>query len=59
MNCQQPIRHGHTGRQLELVHSCGYPEDTFACKIRHLQINTGAAKADEDKLLPTSGTYEV
>jgi hypothetical protein len=26
-------------------HSCGWPEDTFACKIRHLQINTGAAKS--------------
>ena len=24
---------------------CGYDEDSFACKIRHLQINTGDAKA--------------
>lgn len=24
---------------------CGYAEGSFACKIRHLQINTGAAKA--------------
>lgn len=27
---------------------CGYPPDSFACKIRHLQINTGAAKAAND-----------
>lgn len=27
------------------LHSCGYPEDTFACKIRHLHINTGDAKS--------------
>ena len=27
------------------LHDCGWPEDSFACKIRHLQINTGAAKA--------------
>ena len=27
------------------LHTCGWPEDSFACKIRHLQINTGAAKA--------------
>lgn len=25
--------------------SCGYAPGTFACKIRHLQINTGDAKA--------------
>lgn len=24
---------------------CGYAPDSFACKIRHLQINTGDAKA--------------
>jgi hypothetical protein len=30
------------------LHSCGYPEGTFACKIRHLQLNTGAAKAAND-----------
>ena len=24
---------------------CGYPEDSFACKIRHIQINTGSFKA--------------
>lgn len=27
---------------------CGYPEGTFACRIRHIQINTGAAKAAND-----------
>lgn len=25
--------------------SCGYAPGTFACKIRHLHINTGDAKA--------------
>lgn len=24
---------------------CGKPADSFACKIRHLQINSGDAKA--------------
>lgn len=28
------------------LHSCGYVEDTFACKIRHIQINTGAANSN-------------
>lgn len=27
---------------------CGKPKDSFACKIRHIQINTGAAKAAND-----------
>lgn len=27
---------------------CGYPEGTFACKIRHVQLNTGDAKAARD-----------
>lgn len=27
---------------------CGYPEDSFACRIRHIQINTGDAKASRD-----------
>jgi hypothetical protein len=53
MNCPTPVQHGHVGQQLELLHSCGYPEDTFACKIRHLHINSGAAKSDESKLVPT------
>ena len=29
-------------------HECGYIEGTFACKIRHVQMNTGFAKAYED-----------
>lgn len=32
----------------EELHDCGYPEDSFACKIRHIQINTGDAKAHKD-----------
>ena len=28
--------------------SCGYEDGTFACKIRHIQINSGAAKAAND-----------
>jgi hypothetical protein len=27
---------------------CGHPDGSFACKIRHIQINTGAAKAAND-----------
>lgn len=30
------------------IHECGYPENSFACRIRHIQINTGAAKAAND-----------
>ena len=29
-------------------HECGYPEGSFACRIRHVQINTGCAKAAND-----------
>ena len=29
----------------EACEKCGRPEGSFACKIRHLQINTGDAKA--------------
>lgn len=28
--------------------TCGKPEGTFACKIRHIQLNTGDAKAASD-----------
>lgn len=31
---------------------CGYAPDSFACKIRHLQVNTGDAKAGR-------GTVEI
>ena len=27
---------------------CGYPEDSFACRIRHIHLNTGDAKAARD-----------
>lgn len=27
---------------------CGYQEGTFACRVRHVQVNTGAAKAARD-----------
>lgn len=32
----------------EELHTCGYPEDSFACKIRHISMNTGDAKAARD-----------
>jgi hypothetical protein len=35
------------------VHTCGFPEDSFACKIRHLQVNSGVAKANAS---PTDGS---
>ena len=31
-----------------LCEGCGYPEGTFACKIRHVHLNTGDAKAAKD-----------
>lgn len=30
------------------MHDCGWPEDTFPCRIRHQHLNTGAAKAAHD-----------
>ncbi len=30
------------------LHSCGWPEDSFACKVRHIHMNTGDAKASKD-----------
>jgi hypothetical protein len=27
---------------------CGKPADSFACRIRHVQVNTGWAKAAND-----------
>lgn len=36
------IKHGEK-------HSCGFVEDTFACKIRHIQINTGAANSNRSR----------
>lgn len=32
----------------EELHECGYYEGTFACKIRHVMLNTGDAKAAND-----------
>ena len=29
-------------------HDCGFVEGTFACRIRHIHLTTGAAKAAED-----------
>lgn len=28
---------------------CGFEQGTFACKIRHIQVNTGDAKAGSDR----------
>lgn len=39
-----------TSKEDKELHSCGYEEDSFACKIRHIQINTGDAKADSSKI---------
>lgn len=36
------------GETLPLFCSCGYPEGSFACKIRHINMNTGDAKAAND-----------
>jgi hypothetical protein len=35
--------------EVEMCPDCKkYPIDSFACKIRHIQINSGAAKASRD-----------
>ena len=33
---------------LEVCPDCGKPEGSFACKIRHVQLNTGWAKSAND-----------
>lgn len=38
---------------------CGYPDDSFACKIRHLQMNTGDAKSGKANPKPGSGPRNV
>lgn len=30
----------------ELCEGCGYPENSFACRIRHINIDTSWAKGD-------------
>lgn len=32
----------------EKCEGCGYEQDTFACRIRHIHLNTGDAKASKD-----------
>lgn len=36
-------------RHTHKKHDCGYPEDSFACKIRHIQINTGDANSKRSR----------
>lgn len=50
MTVRRP-RETPVGHQLEFsidCPDCGYQIDSFACKIRHIQINSGAAKAAND-----------
>lgn len=37
--CDQPTTSGRP---------CKYPDGSFACKIRHQQINTGVARSSDD-----------
>lgn len=30
------------------LHDCGYEEDTFACRIRHQQVNVGNLKRSRE-----------
>lgn len=39
------IEDGMDPQPVEL-HTCGYPEDSFACKIRHQYLQHGWAKGD-------------
>lgn len=47
--CITPVIHPEPVIEIEtLCPDCGKPEGSFACKVRHLQINTGAAKSSRD-----------
>lgn len=37
-----------TEETLDKCERCGYDEGSFACKIRHISMNTGDAKASRD-----------
>jgi hypothetical protein len=53
-NRSVPVVDGKTGEAVRCAQcirecpDCGKPADSFACKIRHIQLNTGAAKAARD-----------
>lgn len=49
--CITPVIHPEpviNVESVDLCPDCGKPEGSFACKVRHLNINTGAAKAARD-----------
>lgn len=50
-HCHMPTPEGQCDfcAPVELCEECGYPPESFACRIRHIQINTGAAKAAKDR----------
>lgn len=37
-----------SGIESEQMCTCGYPDGSFACKIRHITLMTGDAKAARD-----------
>jgi hypothetical protein len=41
------------------VCSCGYPDGSFACKIRHISLNTGDAKAANDARPPRRALRDI
>lgn len=50
---QEHIDALHDGTVITVMHwracpDCGKPVDSFACKIRHIHLNSGAAKAARD-----------
>lgn len=40
--------HDHGEDIVEIDEMCGYPAGSFACRIRHIHLNTGDAKAARD-----------
>lgn len=45
----EPYEEGEKCYTCHGLHDCGYVEDTFACKIRHIQINTGDANSKRSR----------
>ncbi len=47
------------GDETETCPDCGKTVGSFACKVRHVQINSGAAKAARDVDKPNFGLKDI
>jgi hypothetical protein len=45
--------------QNENCEECGKPVGSFACKVRHININSGSAKAARDVDKPNFGFKDI